>query len=1031
MWDNYTSYTAGTLVKYKGLVYTKDSGTGTVGSPPTGLTAATEFTIARVTGSGTDPITLDSSTASKITYSLYDADDVKYWRYFGWESRDQRWVTRHQVTTTVDTKVPVFQNVNSFLQQFNGILAYQSGKYSLSVATQTDTISSNISGGYEQNARYITNEDIIGSVDVKDAGPKKSFNSVEATISDPAIKWGDRQVSFYDSNYLKADRGIKKGGNLVVSGITNYQNARISVENYLRKSRFGLSVTFTIGPKGLILLAGDTIKLTYDRFSWSDKLFRITNLQFKEDCTVQVSAHEYDDSMYTITGPTAIDIENLDNKPGLRPTIGPPTTLAAATSLNEIKLTWARDTDASANTVTEIWMRVGTNHRTSGEGATLIHTTGGTETSYTYSEGVDIAPHYFWIRHKKPLVGSQGISTNVITSGYSTYEPATPANTTAGSFVPGRVYTIVSAGNTDFTAIGAANSTAGTTFTATGAGSGTGTASSDPGVEGKIERTGFTPTLMWTFPSDNQSWAAANATLTHQGAAKTTLLEATAGDPQLYLSGLTITGSENTIVRAKVMRKAGSSWQGTVYYVTSGGHDYSESYRKTIADTTVTNEWTILEWDMGNLSSGTDDWKTSTITAIRLDIGHASSDDFLIDWIGVGSGSLKQAALLGEAGAVEGINTFDSDGALITSVNNNDLQWGSMAVTSGSIVTGWTTEDQSDFLPDATTSAGTLSITHPSKGTYSSTFTWTRTGLNVTNFTVTTGSGDGAFAAAAFGSAGMDKTIAVTHTSSGRVISMKGAVLDLSNLGGCLLPGSMIKHPGGETPIEELEVGTKVIAYDVEKAEEVEAEMCDKAPHKANFYYKVNDLKLTSGHPIWANDGWACVDPAEYKRECLAYGHTLDLKPSKLEIGDLLYNGAPVKKIERVDEATEVWNIIIKDIHTYIANGILVHNGGGGGGKCLTPAMLPEGLGIGDYVDSPEGKTKVVDIVHKQREGYYILENELEITNDHPILWEGKWIKAEDYPGNKKYIEGYVDVVYVETENELLTVKGWTVGGKY
>ena len=93
--------------------------------------------------------------------------------------------------------------------------------------------------------------------------------------------------------------------------------------------------------------------------------------------------------------------------------------------------------------------------------------------------------------------------------------------------------------------------------------------------------------------------------------------------------------------------------------------------------------------------------------------------------------------------------------------------------------------------------------------------------------------------------------------------------------------------------------------------------------------------------------------------------------------------------------------------------------------------MLPEGLEVGDEVDSPVGKTKVVKIVEKQREGYYILEDELEITNDHPILIEGEWILAEEYQGKKEYIDEPTEVIYVETENELLTVKGWTVGGKY
>jgi len=49
-------------------------------------------------------------------------------------------------------------------------------------------------------------------------------------------------------------------------------------------------------------------------------------------------------------------------------------------------------------------------------------------------------------------------------------------NVVAGSFVPGRTYVIVSPGTTDFTLIGAANNTIGTSFVALGVGSGSGTA---------------------------------------------------------------------------------------------------------------------------------------------------------------------------------------------------------------------------------------------------------------------------------------------------------------------------------------------------------------------------------------------------------------------------------------------------------------------------------------------------------------------------------------------------------------------------
>ena len=50
---------------------------------------------------------------------------------------------------------------------------------------------------------------------------------------------------------------------------------------------------------------------------------------------------------------------------------------------------------------------------------------------------------------------------------------------TAGEFVVGRVYTIVTSGTTDYTLIGSTDSNVGTVFTATGVGAGTGTAKED------------------------------------------------------------------------------------------------------------------------------------------------------------------------------------------------------------------------------------------------------------------------------------------------------------------------------------------------------------------------------------------------------------------------------------------------------------------------------------------------------------------------------------------------------------------------
>jgi hypothetical protein len=65
-----------------------------------------------------------------------------------------------------------------------------------------------------------------------------------------------------------------------------------------------------------------------------------------------------------------------------------------------------------------------------------------------------------------------GTISGVTVSGSAIYG----AVITAGSFVVGNVYTILSLGTTSFTAIGASANTVGITFVATGVGSGTGTA---------------------------------------------------------------------------------------------------------------------------------------------------------------------------------------------------------------------------------------------------------------------------------------------------------------------------------------------------------------------------------------------------------------------------------------------------------------------------------------------------------------------------------------------------------------------------
>ena len=77
---------------------------------------------------------------------------------------------------------------------------------------------------------------------------------------------------------------------------------------------------------------------------------------------------------------------------------------------------------------------------------------------------------------------------------------------TAGSFVVGSTYTILTVGTTDFTLIGATSNTIGITFVATGIGAGTGTATNLSGTDTGVQNSSPGVTFSVTESTSIVSW---------------------------------------------------------------------------------------------------------------------------------------------------------------------------------------------------------------------------------------------------------------------------------------------------------------------------------------------------------------------------------------------------------------------------------------------------------------------------------------------------------------------------------------------
>lgn len=207
--------------------------------------------------------------------ALYDTIDTSYqsgwvpfWRYLGWKSQDNSYRTIMQFNTKIDTAESIFKNLDSLLGQSLSSLPIFDGKYYLTAERNAPPVFD------------ISGDDIIdGSIKVTDTTGRDRYNTVAASIDDPGQMWNSTSVTFFNSNYLTEDNKVEKKLNLQFDYITNYYTARSLSERELKKSRYSREIDLTLPFKYLGILPNDFITLTYPRYGWNAKLFKVTDTE--------------------------------------------------------------------------------------------------------------------------------------------------------------------------------------------------------------------------------------------------------------------------------------------------------------------------------------------------------------------------------------------------------------------------------------------------------------------------------------------------------------------------------------------------------------------------------------------------------------------------------------------------------------------------------------------------------------------------------------------------------------------------------
>ncbi len=167
-----------------------------------------------------------------------------------------------------------------------------------------------------------------------------------------------------------------------------------------------------------------------------------------------------------------------------------------------------------------------------------------------------------------------------------------------------------------------------------------------------------------------------------------------------------------------------------------------------------------------------------------------------------------------------------------------------------------------------------------------------------------------------------ERSTYVTH----RFSDISGLVTGAEG-GGCFLPGTKIlMADGSEKNIEDIRVGDRIQTFESEKSNRlVTAQVLNTEEHVVTEYLSINgSLRVTPEHRVLVNGVWKTA--------------------GDIRIGDMLRGEGGVQisvvSIDRVRALVTVYNFHVEHFHTYIADGIYVHNDKGGGRSLFPDVAL-------------------------------------------------------------------------------------------
>lgn len=249
---------------------------------------------------------------------------------------------RYTLNLIIDGRQPALDILSAMLSTFGAFLIMSGNKIKIGVERASATV------------QTFDNDNVIGgSFQYSLAGKDEVPNRVKIQYVDIDYDW--IKIFALAEDKINQDERVALGlGEKVIEthasllGITNFSHASRIANLYLYIGKLcPIYISFKTPLRGLVCEVGDVIELTHACPNWTSKPFRVLKMTMSEENAIEISAREYNSSIYSDTPGQEIQIPDYgDVTPPNQPPDAPDTVVITEDGYMQQDGTWVPVIDA-------------------------------------------------------------------------------------------------------------------------------------------------------------------------------------------------------------------------------------------------------------------------------------------------------------------------------------------------------------------------------------------------------------------------------------------------------------------------------------------------------------------------------------------------------------------------------------------------------------------------------------------------------------------------------------------------------------